>query len=163
MNLETLATEVGQLLSRQNLVLTTAESCTGGWVAQAVTSVPGSSRWFDRGVVVYSNVSKQELLGVRAETLTRFGAVSESTVREMAEGALSRSRAQVALAVTGIAGPDGGSNEKPTGTVWFAWAGKDRPTVAAHHIFSGDRQEVRHQAAEEALRGVVNFIDMQLA
>src|SRR6267378_6142195 len=122
--LKTLARRVGARLKNRNLKLATAESCTGGWIAQAVTSVSGSSEWFDRGFVTYSNDAKKELLGVRARTLSRHGAVSEETAREMASGALARSRAQVALAVTGIAGPGGGTRKKPVGLVCFAWAGK---------------------------------------
>lgn len=159
MDLDALAGEVSQVLKRQGLVLTTAESCTGGWVAQTVTSVGGSSHWFDRGFVTYTNLSKQELLGVSAETLLRHGAVSEQTVRAMAEGALTRSQAQVALAVTGIAGPEGGSLEKPVGTVWFAWAGKIRDTVSVRHFFSGNRQSIRRDAVAMALEGLLRFVN----
>jgi len=153
-----LAREAGLALKRHGLMLVTAESCTGGGVAQAVTAVAGCSEWFDRGFVAYTNVSKRELLGVRTETLSRFGAVSEQTARGMAEGALAHSHAQVALAVTGIAGPGGGSPEKPVGTVCFAWAGKKRETRTAKHHFSGDRDAVRRQSIAVALQGLVEFL-----
>src|SRR5512135_3018157 len=119
--LSMLAMQVGAGLKARGLMLATAESCTGGWVAQAVTAIAGSSDWFDRGFVTYSDAAKQEMLGVSAGTLGRHGAVSEHTAREMAAGALAHSRAQVALAITGIAGPGGGSSEKPVGMVCFAW------------------------------------------
>jgi nicotinamide-nucleotide amidase len=156
--LDTLAREAGRALKRHELMLVTAESCTGGGVAQAVTAVAGCSEWFDRGFVTYTNVSKRELLGVRTETLSRFGAVSEQTARDMAEGALAHSHAQVALAVTGIAGPGGGSPEKPVGTVCFAWAGKKRETRTAKHHFSGDRDAVRRQSVVVALQGLLEFL-----
>lgn len=158
MELETLARAVGQTLKKRGLMLATAESCTGGWVAQAVTSVAGSSEWFDRGFVSYTGLSKHELLGVRTEILSRYGAVSEQTARAMAEGALSHSHAQVALAITGIAGPSGGTPEKPVGTVWIAWAGKKRETESVKHSFSGDREAVRRQAAATALQGLLDFL-----
>jgi nicotinamide-nucleotide amidase len=156
--LETLAREVGHALRNHGLMLATAESCTGGWVAQVVTSVAGSSEWFDRGFVTYTNVSKRELLGIKTTTLSRFGAVSEQSAREMAEGALAHSHAQVALAVTGIAGPSGGTPEKPVGTVCFAWAGKKRDTKSAKHRFTGDREAVRQQSVATALRGLLDFL-----
>ncbi len=156
--LETLAREVGHALKQHGLMLATAESCTGGWVAQVVTAVAGSSEWFDRGFVTYTNVSKRELLGVKTATLSRFGAVSEQTAREMAEGALKHSHAQVVLAVTGIAGPTGGTPEKPVGTVCFAWAGKKRDTRSAMRHFSGDREAVRRQSVITALQGLLDFL-----
>jgi nicotinamide-nucleotide amidase len=119
--MNTLATQVGALLKSHGLMLATAESCTGGGVAQAITEVAGSSAWFERGFVTYSNLSKQQMMGVREATLKQHGAVSEMTVREMVAGALQHSAAQVALAVSGVAGPGGGTAEKPVGTVWFAW------------------------------------------
>jgi nicotinamide-nucleotide amidase len=157
-DLEALAQEVGQALKDKGLMLATAESCTGGWVAQAVTSVAGSSEWFDRGFVTYTNIAKREMLGVTTATLTRHGAVSERTARAMAEGALERSRAQVALAVTGIAGPAGGTPGKPVGTVWFAWAGKKRDTASRMRSFGGDRQAIRRQAVAAALAGLLEFL-----
>src|SRR5512134_1127014 len=158
MEIETLARAVSHELKRQGLMLVTAESCTGGWVAQMITSVAGSSEWFERGFVAYTNLAKREMLGVKTTILSRYGAVSEQTARAMAEGALDHSHAQVALAITGIAGPSGGTPEKPVGTVCFAWAGKKRDTVSAKHQFSGDRESVRRQAVAAALQGVQDFI-----
>ncbi|MDX9740478.1 MAG: CinA family protein [Gammaproteobacteria bacterium] len=157
--LKLLARGVGETLLRRKLVLATAESCTGGWVAQVITAVPGSSQWFDRGFVTYSNAAKREMLGVRSETLERFGAVSEEVAREMAEGALDRSHAQITLAISGIAGPGGGTEQKPVGTVCFAWAAAGRLVTAhtAHYI--GDRTAVRWQAATQALQGVLDLLE----
>ncbi len=139
-------------------MLATAESCTGGGIAQAVTAIPGASAWFDRGFVVYSNAAKEEVLGVGASTLAAHGAVSEEAVQEMAQGALQRSRAQVAVAVSGIAGPTGGTQEKPVGTVCIAWAVRDGPIRAETRHFLGDREAVRRQAVQAALEGVVRLI-----
>ena len=150
--------ELGQRLKQANAMLATAESCTGGWAAQAVTSVAGSSEWFERGFVTYSNAAKQELLGVRAETLQRHGAVSEQTAREMAVGALARSRATIALAITGVAGPGGGTADKPVGTVCFAWV-RDGAVTAETCRFSGDRQSVRRQSVIYALEGVLEALN----
>ncbi len=141
------------------MMLATAESCTGGGVAQAITEVAGSSAWFERGFVTYSNLSKQQMLGVREATIKQHGAVSEMTVREMVEGALRHSAAQVALAVSGIAGPDGGTADKPVGTVWFAWGLKNGETLAQRHQLSGNRAAVRAQAVHIALQGVVNLLN----
>src|SRR3954466_14041084 len=116
-----LAARVGAALKARKLMMSTAESCTGGWIGQAITMVPGSSSWFDRGFITYTNEAKQDMLGVRAETLNELGAVSEQTVREMVAGALGGPRAQVAVAVSGIAGAEGGSVKRPVGTVWLAW------------------------------------------
>lgn len=153
------AQKIGHELSTRNLVLVTAESCTGGWVGQAITSVAGSSRWYDRGFITYSNQAKREQLGVSTDVLARFGAVSEQAARAMAEGALTNSHAQISLAITGIAGPDGGSKDKPVGTVWFAWSGKSRETQTELHQFDGDRTSVRQQAVEVALLGIIEFIN----
>ncbi|HJS78659.1 MAG TPA: CinA family protein [Burkholderiales bacterium] len=156
--MEDLAKRLGERLAASGQVLAIAESCTGGWVAQAVTAIAGSSDWFDRGFVTYSNDAKQEMLGVRADTLARHGAVSEQTAREMAQGALARSKATVALAVTGVAGPGGGSAEKPVGMVCFAWA--SRQTIRTETIhFSGDRESVRRQSVIHALEGVLKGLD----
>ena len=149
--LERLAAALGEALLARGWMLAAAESCTGGWAAQAATAIPGSSAWFDRGFVTYSNEAKQDMLGVSAETLERFGAVSEETVRAMAEGALRHSRARAAFAISGIAGPSGGSDSKPVGTVWFAWAAAGSPTEATMRRFDGDRRMVRMQAVEYAL------------
>jgi len=157
-DLQTLSLEVGERLKRGRRILVTAESCTGGWVAQAVTSVAGSSDWFERGFVTYSNDSKQELLGVRAETLERCGAVSEEAAREMARGALERSRGNIAVAVTGVAGPAGGSAAKPVGMVCFAWASRDRPVRSETRRFAGDRESVRRQSVVRALQGVLEVL-----
>ena len=152
-----LARETGGQLSRRGLSIATAESCTGGWIAKIMTDIPGSSGWFDRGFVTYTNQAKQDMLGVQATTLQQYGAVSEHTVREMASGAISNSRAHVSVAVSGIAGPGGGSAEKPVGTVWLAWAaGNDLRTLGVH--LSGDRNRVRQQAVELALQGVLDII-----
>lgn len=156
--MDILAAQVGGALKAHGLMLATAESCTGGGVAQAVTSVAGSSAWFDRGFVTYSNPSKQQMLGVGEATLRQYGAVSEAVVREMVVGALQHSGAQVALAVSGIAGPDGGTPDKPVGTVWFAWGIKQGATVARLHHLAGDRDEVRAQSVRIALQGVLDLL-----
>jgi nicotinamide-nucleotide amidase len=157
--MDTLAAQVGALLKSHGLMLVTAESCTGGGVAQAITEVAGSSAWFERGFVTYSNLSKQQMLGVSADTLKQHGAVSELTVREMVAGALQHSAAQVALAVSGIAGPDGGTADKPVGTVWFAWGMKNREIRAQRHQLAGNRAEVRAQSVLIALQGVADLLD----
>ena len=157
--MDILAAQVGQLLKSHGLMLTTAESCTGGGVAQAITEVAGSSAWFERGFVTYSNPAKQQMLGVSEATLKQYGAVSEAVVREMVEGALARSAAEVALAVSGIAGPGGGTADKPVGTVWFAWGIKDDATHVQRHQIAGNRAEVRAQAVHIALQGVVNLLN----
>lgn len=153
--LEALAARVGECLKLKGLKLATAESCTGGWVAQAVTSVSGSSDWFDRGFVTYSNDAKRDMLGVSAETLAARGAVSEETAREMAAGALGRSRASAALAITGVAGPTGGTPDKPVGMVCFAWALRGRAVECATRRFEGDREAVRRQSVEHSLQGLL--------
>jgi nicotinamide-nucleotide amidase len=161
MELDTLLIrEVVHALKRQGLMLATAESCTGGWVAQVITSVAGSSEWFERGFVAYTNLAKREMLGVSTTTLSRYGAVSEQTARAMAEGALTHSHAQVALAITGIAGPSGGTPEKPVGTVCFAWAVKKRDTISRKHVFTGDREAVRRQAVTMALQGLLEYLNV---
>ena len=151
-----LAVKVGEALRAKGWMVATAESCTGGWVAKALTDVSGSSAYVDRGFVTYTNEAKQEMLGVTGETLAAHGAVSEAVVREMAEGALRRSRAQAALAVSGIAGPTGGTPEKPVGTVWFAWALEGAETGAEVVRFDGDREAVRRRAAEHALKRLLD-------
>jgi len=157
--LTTLVTLVGAKLRAKGLMLTTAESCTGGWVAQVVTTIAGSSDWFERGFVTYSDAAKQEMLGVSARTLAVRGAVSEETAREMAIGALAHSRAQVALAITGIAGPGGGSADKPVGTVCFAWTLKSGAVSAETRQFTGDRESVRRQSVIAALQGVLELLE----
>lgn len=158
MDLDILAQQVGAHLQKQALTLVTAESCTGGWIAKIVTDIAGSSAWFDRGFITYTNVAKQEMLGVRAETLAAHGAVSQETVVEMAQGALAHSRAQVSVAVSGIAGPGGGSLAKPVGLVWFAWGRAGQPVVTAIEHFSGDRESIRRLAVARALRGVLDML-----
>jgi nicotinamide-nucleotide amidase len=153
-----LARRLGARLKKRKLSLTAAESCTGGWIAQAVTSVPGSSDWFDRGFVTYSNEAKKEMLGVRASTLSRHGAVSEETAREMAAGALKHSAAHVAVAVTGIAGPGGGTRAKPVGMVCFAWALKKGGAQSTVRRFRGGRESVRRQSVVAALLGLLERI-----
>ena len=154
-----LAQKVGERLKAHRALLVTAESCTGGWVAQAVTAIAGSSDWFERGFVTYSNAAKEEMLGVRHETIAKHGAVSEETAQEMARGALAHSHGTLALAITGIAGPAGGSAAKPVGTVCFAWAVKDGASRAETRRFSGDRDAVRRQSVEHALRVVLELLD----
>jgi nicotinamide-nucleotide amidase len=156
--MDALAAKVGRRLKAARRVLVTAESCTGGWVAQALTSVAGSSEWFERGFITYSNASKQELLGVRKRTLQDHGAVSEETAREMARGALARGKGTIALSVTGVAGPGGGSRDKPVGMVCFAWVhGKSLRSETRH--FRGDRERVRRQSVIHALEGVLKVLD----
>jgi len=149
---------VGDALKARSLAMTAAESCTGGWIGQAVTMVPGSSKWFDRGFVTYTNEAKQEMLGVSAETLKKSGAVSEATVREMAAGALKASRAQIAVAVSGVAGPGGGSPKKPVGTVCIAWCRAGGEPVARTQRFQGDRDSVRRQTVIAALEGIIALL-----
>ena len=156
--MDELARKLGARLKRGNETLATAESCTGGWAAQVVTSVAGSSAWFERGFVTYSNAAKQELLGVRPETLRAHGAVSEETAREMARGALERSRATVAVSITGVAGPAGGTPEKPVGTVCFAWA-RGGAVRSETRQFGGDRESIRRQSVILALEGVMRALD----
>jgi nicotinamide-nucleotide amidase len=153
-----LAEEVGAELKRRKLMLATAESCTGGWISEAVTMVPGSSDWFERGFVTYTYISKREMLGVKEETLGKHGAVAEEVVCEMVTGALARSHAQVAVAVSGVAGPSGGTPEKPVGTVCFAWGIKEgKPRSETRH-FPGDREAVRRLSVEHALKGVLALL-----
>lgn len=156
-DLDVLSAEVGEALRARGWMLATAESCTGGGVAECVTRTAGSSAWFDRGFVTYTNDAKLELLGVRIHTLDNHGAVSEETAREMAEGALRESGAHVALALTGIAGPGGGSTAKPVGLVCFGWSRLDGPTLTARHQFVGDRANIRRQAIVIALQGVIDL------
>jgi nicotinamide-nucleotide amidase len=150
-----LAEKVGARLKAAGILLACAESCTGGWVAQAVTAVSGSSDWFDRGFVTYSNAAKQEMLDVASTTLDRFGAVSEETARAMALGAIAHSRAGIALAITGVAGPTGGTPAKPVGMVCFAWTLRNGATDSRTLRFAGDREQVRRQSVIAALEGVL--------
>ena len=153
-----LATEVGQILVAHAQTLATAESCTGGWIGKTLTDVAGSSAWFDSGITAYSYEAKEALLGVRPETLLRHGAVSEPTVLEMVSGALTHSGASVAVAVTGIAGPGGGTADKPVGTVWIAWKRRGGyPTMERFH-FDGDRDAVRRHTVQAALEGLKRIL-----
>lgn len=153
--IEPLARQVFDIIEEKGLTLATAESCTGGWIAEAITSVAGSSEIFDCGWVTYSNQAKQRCLGVDAKILAEFGAVSPETAVAMAEGALKHSAATISVSTTGIAGPAGGSAEKPVGTVWFAWAKHGAPTQVEMKIFPGDRKEIRTAAVLHALNGIV--------
>lgn len=164
-DLEALAARLGQALLARGEWLATAESCTGGWVAQCVTAVAGSSNWFDRGFVTYSNAAKADMLGVSQNTLDRHGAVSEATARAMAQGAVAHSKADWAVAITGVAGPTGGTRDKPVGMVCFAWARKDGGCEAMTGHFTGDREQVRAQSVRQALTGLLARLaaDTQLA
>ena len=157
MNLAILSRKTGKALKVKGQTLATAESCTGGWVAQAITSIAGSSEWFERGYVTYSNAAKREALGVPQKTLLRYGAVSEPTARAMAQGALRKSRASIALSITGVAGPGGGSPGKPVGTVCFAWV-RGRKMRSETRRFKGGRASVRRQSVAHALRGVLKWL-----
>ena len=150
-----LASRLGEGLTARGWLAATAESCTGGGISAAITEVAGSSGWFDRGFVTYSNAAKQELLGVQASTLATVGAVSEKTAGEMAAGALARSEAHLSVAVTGVAGPGGGSVEKPVGTVCFGFGTRDGQVVTRRHQFVGDRAAVRYQTVVTALEGLL--------
>ena len=152
--LRALAENLGERLRQTHHRLVTAESCTGGWIAKAVTDIPGSSDWFDCGMAAYSYEAKQALLGVRPETLETHGAVSRETVIEMVAGALVNSGASIAVAVTGIAGPGGGSEDKPVGTVWIGWKKRGGYARAEAFRFEGDRDAVRRQTVAAALRGL---------
>ena len=150
-----LAARLGAAALARGTMIATAESCTGGLVAGAITSIAGSSGWFERGFVTYSDLAKKQQLGVASSTIERFGAVSEETAKAMAQGAVRGSVAQWAVAVTGIAGPDGGSPDKPVGTVWFAWAGPDH-LQALKRQFDGDRAAVRQASIQVALEGLLD-------
>jgi nicotinamide-nucleotide amidase len=158
-DIENMAIQIGSALKSHGLMLATAESCTGGAVASAITDIAGSSEWFERGFITYSNEAKREMLGVAQDTLMRYGAVSEAVVREMVAGALCHSHAQVALAVSGIAGPAGGTPDKPVGTVWFAWGIKGGLCVACLHQLSGNRAEIRMQSVCIVFQGVLELLN----
>lgn len=157
-NIENLAEKVGEILKQHGLKLATAESCTGGGLAYTITNIAGSSAWFERGFIVYSNEAKIEMLAVKSSTINKFGAVSEQVAREMAEGALKNSNANISIAITGIAGPEGGTDDKPVGSVWIAWAGFDKKIKTSLDIFSGDRQAVRARSIEKALEELLERI-----
>jgi nicotinamide-nucleotide amidase len=151
--------ELGAALRARGMKLATAESCTGGMIGAALTDVAGSSNYFERGFITYSNESKHELLGVSADILRSHGAVSAETAAEMVAGALHHSRADIAVAVTGIAGPGGGSAEKPVGTVYIGWGVRGQPCVTAHHLFDGDRADVRRQTVDAAIHHLLKAIE----
>ncbi len=152
-----LAEQLGRILFEKSLLLATAESCTGGWIAQILTAVVGSSAWFDRGFVTYSNQAKQDLLGVSAKTLDQYGAVSEQVVQEMVAGVFQNCTADLAVSVSGIAGPGGGSAEKPVGTVCLGWCRSGEQAISVRKHFAGDREAVRRQAVAGALRGLIDL------
>lgn len=149
-------------LTRLSAMLVTAESCTGGGLAEHLTSIPGSSAWFDRGFVTYSNQAKQEMLNVSPDTLEQHGAVSEQTAAEMVSGAIANSHAQFAVSVTGIAGPDGGTEDKPVGTVCFGWHAANGEIKTTRVHFSGDRLQIREQACLLALQGLIDMSEVNL-
>lgn len=156
------ATELGDLLLAHGLRLATAESCTGGLIAKYITDVAGSSQWFDRGFVCYSNAAKQQMLGVSAATLAGHGAVSEAVARELAAGAKRQAGVELAVAVTGIAGPDGGGPDKPVGTVWFGFAWPDGSVEAQCRHFQGDREGVRKATAEHAIETLIGTLKRRM-
>ena len=156
--LQQLAVQLSDKLLARGWMVATAESCTGGWVAQLLTSLPGSSAWYERGFITYANAAKTEMLGVPVATLETFGAVSEETACAMATGALAHSHAQASLAITGIAGPGGGTLQKPVGMVCYGWAFTDGTVISSNCRLSGDREEIRSRAAAAALRGLIDLI-----
>ncbi|KHN51308.1 nicotinamide-nucleotide amidase [Pectobacterium fontis] len=147
---------VGEKLKARGATLTCAESCTGGWLAKSITDIAGSSGWFDYGFVTYSNLAKQRLVKVKMETLERYGAVSEEVVNEMAAGALQAADADFAISISGVAGPDGGTEEKPVGTVWFGFTDKQGGAFAQTMRFSGDRNAIRLQSVHFALQTLLD-------
>ena len=148
---------LGKLLTQQKMKLAVAESCTGGWLSSCIIDVPGSSNWFDRGFITYSNDSKVEQLSVNTQDLATYGAVSEEVAQQMAQGVIQHSHADYSIAITGIAGPSGGTRTKPVGTVWFGWANKNTQYSQCCHFF-GNRELIRHQAVITALKYLRNFI-----
>mgnify|MGYP001024361036 CR=1 FL=1 len=155
--LRELARELGARMQSGGITLASAESCTGGWLAKIITDIPGSSSWFSASVVSYSNQAKQSLLGVKPGTLETFGAVSAETVKEMVGGVFAHTDADIAVSISGIAGPDGGSDEKPVGLVWFGWGKRDQNMFAENFIFDGNREAVRKQAVAKALEKLLEL------
>jgi nicotinamide-nucleotide amidase len=155
--LQQLVGELGAKMLARGWMLTTAESCTGGWVGQLITTLPGSSQWYERGFITYSNAAKVEMLGVPEDTLATHGAVSEQTASAMAAGALAHSHAQAALAISGIAGPGGGTPQKPVGLVCYGWALEDGTLMSSTCRLDGDREEIRSRAVAAALRGLIDL------
>lgn len=156
-----LLSQLAALALKHSAMIATAESCTGGMIAAALTELSGSSAWFDRGYVTYSNEAKMQMLGVMRETIDGQGAVSAAAVAEMSQGALARSNATLTVAVSGVAGPTGGTDAKPVGTVWIAWASETSGALTRHYQFSGDRDAVREQTVSEALKGLIACIDSE--
>ena len=156
--LETISSELGELLKLKDYSFTCAESCTGGWVGHALTSIPGSSEWFGSSFVTYSYEAKTQILGVSSGDLDSFGAVSEEIVEQMVSGALDRSGANVGVAISGIAGPAGGTDTKPVGTVCFAWKIEGQDVMTSTEYFSGGRNEVRYSSVERALMGTIELV-----
>jgi len=157
-DLTTLAQKLGDKLKQSRQLLATAESCTGGWVGKVITDVPGSSHWYDRGFITYTNQSKQEILGVPVNIIEQFGAVSEHTVRAMVAGVLAHSHADVALSISGIAGPGGGTDTKPVGLVYFGWGKRNGEVHTQSQTFRGDREEIRRQAVQHSLSILMTYI-----
>ena len=156
--LETISSELGELLKLKDLSFTCAESCTGGWVGHALTSIPGSSEWFGSSFVTYSYEAKTQILGVSSEDLDNFGAVSEEIVDQMVCGALQKSGANVGVAISGIAGPAGATDTKPVGTVCFAWKMDDQDVITSTEYFAGERNEIRYSSVERALMGTIELV-----
>ena len=157
-NLEILSADLGALLQKNKMFFTSAESCTGGLLSQSIVSVPGSSAWFGCSFITYSNISKQKILGVSKDTLKAFGAVSEEVVNEMVIGALDESHADLGIAISGIAGPGGGTDERPVGTVCVAWKLKGSETIKSTFLFEGNRNEVRYQTVITGLEGAIELL-----
>ena len=158
-SIDHLVQQLSELLIERGWMIATVESCTGGMISESITRMPGSSDWFERGFVTYSNDAKQELVGVSSGSLRDHGAVSAAVAREMAAGGIRSSRADLAVSVTGVAGPDGGSEEKPVGTVWIAWADRNGKVIDQGYLFSGDRQQVREASAQSAFAGAIKFLN----
>jgi len=156
--LKDLAGELGACMKDKGLKLATAESCTGGWIAKIITDIPGSSEWFTGSVVCYSNESKVSLLGVQESTLTDFGAVSGDTVMEMVDGLFDHTNADVAVGISGVAGPDGGTDDKPVGLVWLGWGKRGKSVYAKPFNFAGDREEVRKQSIAQSLNNLLDLL-----
>ncbi len=157
--LNSIMSKLAELAIQHNLMLGTAESCTGGLIAKTATDLTGSSQWFSRGIVTYSNTAKEEMLGVPAVTLQQFGAVSEQTVLAMVEGLLGSDEVNIGVSVSGIAGPGGGTKEKPVGTIWIGWKLRQNPAFARCFHFQGDRHEIRLQACVAAISGLIDCIE----
>lgn len=158
LELKDLAEQLGMCMTAKGLKLASAESCTGGWLAKIITDIPGSSAWFTGSVVCYSNESKHSLLGVDENTLSEFGAVSGETVLELSDGLFSHTDADIAVSVSGIAGPDGGSDDKPVGLVWLSWGKRDKSVHAKPYNFDGDREDVRKQSIKQALNNLLDLL-----